>query len=78
MLLLLKLALKAHKVLINAYYSHFIYFSASTIIASISMDKWQNKVAMVTGASAGIGVDICKSLVESGMLVSIRDNLWYW
>ncbi|XP_073835631.1 farnesol dehydrogenase-like [Musca autumnalis] len=33
------------------------------------MDKWHNKVAVVTGASAGIGAACCKALVDNGMIV---------
>lgn len=33
------------------------------------MDKWQGRVACVTGASGGIGADITKALADAGMTV---------
>ncbi|CAG7830155.1 unnamed protein product [Allacma fusca] len=39
------------------------------------MSRWANCVALVTGASAGIGAGISSKLVEHGMTVKIGDEL---
>lgn len=33
------------------------------------MYKWYGRVALITGASNSIGIEICKSLVQNGMTV---------
>lgn len=33
------------------------------------MDKWEGKIALVTGSSGGIGADLAVALANSGMIV---------
>lgn len=42
---------------------------ALNMAASWGLDRWKGRVALVTGASSGMGYVIAKQLTESGMKV---------
>ena len=40
------------------------------------MEKWNGRVAMITGAGGGIGSCLCRELLQGGMKIVALDQNW--